>query len=209
MAEPKTTGRVTGMAPLCHVGGGPTRRRAATCSLHRRRAQDGRQAEGARYSRPAVPSLPRDPGLAPASSSRGQGRNPNSFSIAMPSRRACVQVMGRAWISPLCSAWVRRSRASRMIRRWRSRWKGTPKWCPIMNGTKTARGGLTWPVMSRATVTETVGMPRRSMARCTSATDWCHIGQAGASKAASAPSAMTASAISSASVCSRRLGSML
>jgi len=45
------------------------------------------------------------------------------------------------------------------------------RWWPIMKGTKTARGGLLCSVISRATVTETVGMPRRSKARCTSATD--------------------------------------
>ena len=104
-------------------------------------------------------------------------------SIAAPSRRRSVHRSGRSRICPLCVALLTRSSAAVMIWRWASTWKGTPKWWPIRKGTKTARGGLMCSVTSRATVTDFVGMPRRSMARWTSPTDWWQIGQAGASRA--------------------------
>ncbi len=112
-------------------------------------------------------------------------------------------------MSPLRGAVDRRSSAAVMIARCRSPANGTPKWWPMRNGTNTARGGLTRSVTSRATVTETVGMPRRSIARWTSPTDWWQIGQAGARSAISAASATTASAMSSARVRSSSCGSML
>lgn len=96
-----------------------------------------------------------------------------------------------------------------MIRRCNSRWNGTPKWCPIMKGRKTARGGFAFCVTSNETVGETVGTPRFSKARWTSAMLWWQMGQAGAASAMSAPSSETAAAMSSASVRSSRSGSML
>ena len=104
-------------------------------------------------------------------------------SISAPPRRRSVHRSGRSRICPLCVALLTRSSAAVMIWRWASTWKGTPKWWPIRKGTKTARGGLMCSVTSRATVTDFVGMPRRSMARWTSPTDWWQIGQAGASRA--------------------------
>ncbi len=99
------------------------------------------------------------------------GRNPIERSIPMPSRRAWAHVIGRSCMSPLASACSNLPRASRMILRCSSEWKGTPKWWPIIKGTNTARGGLACSVISRATVMETVGTPLCSIARCTSATD--------------------------------------
>lgn len=96
-----------------------------------------------------------------------------------------------------------------MTRRCSSRWNGTPKWCPIMKGRKTARGGFAFCVTSNETVGETVGIPLFSKARWTSAMLWWQMGQAGAASAMSAPSSETAAAMSSASVRSSRSGSML
>ncbi len=78
-----------------------------------------------------------------------------------------------------------------------------------MKGRNTALGGFACSVTSRATVGETVGIPRFSKARWTGAMLWWQMGQAGAASAMSAPSSLTAVAISSASVRSSRSGSML
>jgi hypothetical protein len=78
-----------------------------------------------------------------------------------------------------------------------------------MNGRKTALGGFAFCVTSNETVGETVGIPLFSNARWTSAMLWWQMGQAGAASAMSAPSSETAVAMSSASVRSRRSGSML
>ncbi len=110
----------------------------------------------------------------------------------------------------LSVAVCRRLSASVMILRCAFVWNGGPNWWPIMNGTNTARGGLMASVTSRATETETVGTPRRSIARWTSAMLWWQMGQAGARRTTSARSASTtASAMFSASVVSSSSGAML
>jgi hypothetical protein len=72
-----------------------------------------------------------------------------------------------------------------MILRWPSGSSGLPIWWPRGKLTKTARGGFTALVISRAEETEMVGMPASSMARANSPTDWWHSCQTGTRKAAS------------------------
>ncbi len=101
----------------------------------------------------------------PAGPSAREGATTSPRSRARPSRRATAQVSGGSTMVPLSVAVDSRSSASVMTRRCSARWKGTPKWWPIRKGTNTARGGFTCSVTSRATLTDTVGTPRRSIAR--------------------------------------------
>ncbi len=71
-----------------------------------------------------------------------------------------------------------------MILRWPSGSNGFPTWWPRGKLTKTARGGLTEEVISRAEETEMVGMPASSIARASSPTDWWHSCHTGTRKAA-------------------------
>lgn len=64
---------------------------------------------------------------------------------------------------PLCSVVATVSKAVRTTRLWIAVQKGAPKWWPIGQGTKTARGALMAAVTSLATVIETVGIPRCSI----------------------------------------------
>lgn len=59
---------------------------------------------------------------------------------------------------------------------------------------KTARGGLTFRVISFENVMEIVAIPAASTARWISPTDWLHRPQAGVSRAMSTPSSSNKSA---------------
>ena len=59
---------------------------------------------------------------------------------------------------------------------------------------KTARGGLTFRVISFENVTEIVAIPAASTARWISPTDWLHRPQAGVSRAMSTLSSLSFSA---------------
>ena len=139
----------------------------------------------------------------------GRGR----WGLAWPQdvRKTCQgydsHTYGRSMMLPGSEMVVSAFSASPMICRcWLSSF---PSGKPKGNCNDTTRGNFSLTATCRNMVTDTVGMPSSSIARCTSPTARLHPDQAGVRNTASAPSSLRCAATSFAVVAAKASGSMI